>query len=59
MDAALNARLPMVRQLLQAHDVEACYLFGSAAKGEVRNDSDYDLLVRFSEDVPVLHYADN
>lgn len=59
METALTAKLPRVRQLLRAHDVEACHLFGSAAKGEFRSDSDYDLLVRFSEKVPLLRYADN
>lgn len=44
---------------MQAHRVDACYLFGSAAKGNLRPESDYDLLVRFSDSVPLLQYADN
>lgn len=55
----LTSKLPRVRQLLRDHSVEACHLFGSAAKGKFQADSDYDLLVRFSDKVPVMHYADN
>ncbi len=36
-------------RLCQRHGVETLRVFGSAAKGEERPDSDVDLLVRFSE----------
>jgi uncharacterized protein len=35
----------MVRRLVEGLKPEAIYLFGSAARGEMRGDSDYDLLV--------------
>ena len=35
--------------LCQRHGIESLRLFGSAARGEERPDSDIDLLVRFSE----------
>jgi predicted nucleotidyltransferase len=59
MDAVLTAKLPEVKKLMRSHGVEACYLFGSAVRGNIQRESDYDLLVRFSEGVPVLQYADN
>ena len=36
-------------RLCQRHGVESLRLFGSAARGEERPDSDLDLLVRFTE----------
>jgi predicted nucleotidyltransferase len=59
MDASLANKLPEMKRLLLSHGVETCHLFGSAAKGGMHKNSDYDLLVRFSEQVPLLHYADN
>jgi len=41
------------------HHVQTISLFGSAAKNNLREDSDIDLLVEFSSDVNVLDYADN
>ena len=35
----------MVRRLVEGLKPDAIYLFGSAARGEMRSDSDYDLLV--------------
>lgn len=41
------------------HHVQTISLFGSAAKKSLREDSDIDLLVEFSDDIDVLDYADN
>lgn len=41
------------------HHVETISLFGTAAKNALREDSDIDLLVEFSDDIDVLEYADN
>ena len=35
----------MVRRLVEGLKPDAIYLFGSAGRGEMRSDSDYDLLV--------------
>lgn len=37
----------------QQHHVEAISLFGSAAKNTMHEDSDFDLLVEFSDDIDV------
>ena len=41
------------------HNVKAISLFGSAAKNTMHESSDIDFLVRFSDDIDVLEYADN
>ena len=41
-------------KLCRQHSVEVLRLFGSAARGEDRADSDIDLLVRFSETKSLL-----
>jgi uncharacterized protein len=37
-----------IADLCRAHDIALLRIFGSAARGEERDDSDVDLLVRFS-----------
>lgn len=41
------------------HHVVAIALFGSAAKDAMKEGSDIDFLVDFSDDIDVLDYADN
>lgn len=40
------------------HKVESLYVFGSAAKNEMHEKSDIDLIVRFKKDIPVEDWAD-
>jgi len=50
MPAALvTERMGQVRQICREYRVERLYLFGSAANGEMRPDSDLDFLVEFQE----------
>lgn len=42
--------------ILRANGVEYAALFGSAARGETRDDSDIDILVRFSQDISLLDH---
>jgi predicted nucleotidyltransferase/HEPN domain-containing protein len=42
----------IVRRLVEALDPERIYLFGSRARGDAREDSDYDVMVILPEDVP-------
>ncbi|MCB9185413.1 MAG: nucleotidyltransferase domain-containing protein [Flavobacteriales bacterium] len=55
----IEKHLSAIQKLCKEHRVEAFHLFGSVAKGEQTENSDYDFLVRFSADVPLLEYADN
>tara|TARA_R110000868_G_scaffold294413_1_gene554987 strand:+ start:519 stop:830 length:312 start_codon:yes stop_codon:yes gene_type:complete len=59
MSSTIEDKLPVIKMLCQEHGVEAFYLFGSAAKGGMKETSDYDFMVRFSSDVQLLDYADN
>lgn len=42
--------------ILRANGVEYAAVFGSAARGEARPDSDVDLLVRFGKDISLLDH---
>ncbi|MBI3048964.1 MAG: nucleotidyltransferase domain-containing protein [Acidobacteria bacterium] len=42
----------IVRRLVEAYEPERIYLFGSAARGDMGPDSDYDLLVVVSDEAP-------
>jgi len=48
-DAALAE---IVRRLVAAYEPERIYLFGSAARGDTDEDSDYDLMVVVPDDAP-------
>ncbi len=41
------------------YGVEKAYLFGSAAKGTMKQDSDVDFIIRFPDDMHYTTYADN
>lgn len=45
--------------LCQKYKAQQVYLFGSATSDNFHADSDIDLLVKFSEDIPLLDYGDN
>lgn len=42
----------VVRRLVAAYQPECIYLFGSVARGDAGQDSDYDLLVVVPDDAP-------
>ncbi len=42
----------IVRRVVEAVDPLAVYLFGSRARGDAREDSDYDLMVVVPDDFP-------
>lgn len=50
----LHPNLPLtesqIAEFCERNQIEELYLFGSAARGEMRGDSDYDLMVKFRED---------
>ena len=47
--ALVTERMGQIRQICREYRVERLYLFGSAANGEMRPDSDLDFLVEFQE----------
>lgn len=45
--------------MLRKYGVEQAFLFGSAARGDMQNDSDIDILFRFPKSMHHETYADN
>ena len=43
-----------VSALAETYPITSCYLFGSYARGEAREDSDVDLIIDLSEDITYL-----
>lgn len=44
---------------MQKFGVEQAYLFGSAARGITKEDSDVDFIIRFPADMPPVIYTEN
>ncbi len=59
MIGLVQKALQEIREILENHHVVRAELFGSAAEGNFSSNSDIDILVTFSEDLPLLEYADN
>lgn len=59
MEPSVAAHMDDIRRLFRQYGVERAYLFGSAAKGSMRPDSDVDFLFSFPEDMDYVTYADN
>lgn len=51
--------LPQIKKLLQHYGVEHAYLFRSAARGEMTEDSDVDFIIKFPDTMDYVTYADN
>ncbi len=51
-----NIKMPW--QLCIKYEVKTMYLFGSAAQGSFKEDSDIDILINF-KDIPFDRYTDN
>ncbi len=47
-----------ITSLCQQHKVKELYVFGSAAKNEMNENSDVDFIVKFDPEIPVEDYAD-
>ena len=59
MEPAIAIHLPQIKQLMQHYGVEQAYLFGSAARGTMKESSDVDFIIRFPADMHYITYADN
>ncbi|CAN5284015.1 hypothetical protein BH09BAC1_BH09BAC1_13470 [soil metagenome] len=59
MHPAIQQKLPELQKILRAHRVTKAYLFGSAVKGNLTNESDVDVLVNFEENIDPISYSDN
>lgn len=59
MTELIQSNINEIIEACKQHHVETISLFGSAAKNIMNKDSDIDFLVKFSDDIDVLEYADN
>ena len=56
MNRIIQDKLPEVARLCERYHVQALYLFGSAARGEMTEDSDVDFLVVFDKTAIEDHF---
>jgi hypothetical protein len=54
----IKKNIEMLRQLCIKYEVETMHLFGSAAQGSFKEDSDIDILINF-KDIPFDRYTEN
>lgn len=59
MNELLKNRIHAVRNLCNAYKVRDLFAFGSVLTDRFSDKSDIDFLVSFTDDVPLLDYADN
>ena len=55
----INSVQDDIMMLCKKYHVSQFSIFGSAARNELSDSSDIDLLVSFNEDLELLDYADN
>lgn len=59
MERIVEQHLPEIKQLMLQHGVDRAFLFGSAAKGTMNDNSDIDFIIKFPDDMNYVTYADN
>ncbi len=52
-----TAEKEKIVEVCERNDIEFCALFGSFARGEANEDSDIDLLVRFSKPIGLFGFV--
>ncbi len=52
-----SAEKEKIVEICKRNDIEFCALFGSFARGEAGEDSDIDLLVRFSKRIGLFEFV--
>ncbi len=59
MEKIVEQYLPQIKQLMLQYGVERAFLFGSAATGLLRNNSDIDFIIKFPDNMHYTTYSDN
>lgn len=54
----ITNNITQIKTICQEHKVKELYVFGSAAKNEMKEGSDVDFIVKFNAEVPIEDYAD-
>lgn len=59
MESLIKNHLPEIKNLFKKYDVKEAYLFGSAAKNNLKEESDIDFLINFSNKTDFESYGNN
>lgn len=59
METLVSNKLDSVKALFKEYGAESAYLFGSAASGNMTQESDVDFIFSFPADMGFDEYADN
>ena len=59
MEPIISDNLTEIKNLFKKYDVKDAYLFGSAAKNNLQEDSDIDFLINFSNKKNFENYGNN
>jgi len=59
MESLISNHLPEIKNLFKKYDVKSAYLFGSAAKNSLKENSDIDFLINFSNKSDFESYGNN
>lgn len=59
MENLIVNHLSAIRYLFKKYEVETAYLFGSAAKNNLKDDSDIDFLINFADKTDFERYGEN
>jgi predicted nucleotidyltransferase len=59
MNSLVESNLSEIKDVMRTYGVIRAYLFGSAAIGNMSDDSDVDFMVSFNPDLSYTEYGDN
>ncbi len=59
MESLISTHLSEIKSLFRKYDVKEAYLFGSAAKSNLKENSDIDFLINFSNKTDFESYGNN
>ena len=59
MNEILERNLPALKKMCADYNVKSLYVFGSVLTDRFSEKSDLDFIVSFTDNVPLLDYADN
>lgn len=59
MESLISEHLPEIKNLFKKYDVKEAYLFGSAARNNLKEDSDIDFLINFADKTDFESYGNN
>jgi predicted nucleotidyltransferase len=59
MNSLVKSNLPEIKDLMRSYGVIRAYLFGSAAIGDMTDDSDVDFMVSFNPELNYTDYGNN